>query len=113
MSSIESLKAFLKENKERDEALGRGLAKEEKIRQRFTAIRELFTNIQDLLKSSVDEGIVESRSRLTAGRDHSQLTNLAGGFAPDRSGLGRHRSCLDAKRHASWNCRKPSRVTGT
>jgi hypothetical protein len=29
-----------------------------KIRQRFTAIRELFTNIQDLLKSSVDEGIV-------------------------------------------------------
>ena len=59
MSPSESLKTFLKDKKERDEATGRAADKEEKIQRRFRAIGELFANIEGWLKSSLDEGIVK------------------------------------------------------
>jgi hypothetical protein len=59
MSPSESLKTFLKDKKERDEATGRAADKEEKIRQRNLAIDELFASIEGWLKPSLDEGIVQ------------------------------------------------------
>lgn len=59
MSSTASLKTFLKEKKARDEESGRLTNKEEKIKQRLTAIGELFDSLEGWLKPSVDEGIVK------------------------------------------------------
>jgi hypothetical protein len=58
MSPSESLKSFLKDKKQRDEATGRASDKEEKIRQLSSAIDGLFVNIEGWLDSSRDEGIV-------------------------------------------------------
>ncbi len=59
MSSAASLKTFLQEKKARDEESGRLADKEERIKQRLTAISELFASVEGWLKPSVDEGIVK------------------------------------------------------
>jgi hypothetical protein len=59
MSPSESLKSFLKDKKQRDEATGRATNKEERIQRRLRATGELFASIEGWLKPSIDEGIVK------------------------------------------------------
>ena len=58
MSSSDSLKAFLKEQKKRDAGANRLSFKEEKAKLRKEAIRGLFDEIEGWLRPSKDEGIV-------------------------------------------------------
>jgi hypothetical protein len=51
INASESLKTFLKGKKQRDEETGRAADKEERIRDRRSAIEELFSKIESWLKS--------------------------------------------------------------
>jgi hypothetical protein len=58
MSTSGSLKDFLREKKERDEASGRLTAKEERIQRRLDLIDVLFADIEKWLRSSIEERVV-------------------------------------------------------